>query len=197
MDYKKLNDLIKSSDNIKLKEMSMYQIDSEDQFDRNYYELVMSMEGLMNRARASVINNTKIDKREYLNAAAKEIGISVNPAPNGVAITLPYLLPKRKSVRSDSYIIEPLACALKEYTEHYKSKKLNQALITITSVYTPENKKPIRDLDNIELRRVINTISTDLLVDDDTMELYIRNRIGDSVHTEIVVSEAAKTIDCE
>ncbi len=83
------------------------------------------------------------------------------------------MLPKRQSIDSDSYIIEPLVSVLKKYVEINKPKKLERSLVVVKSVYAPDNEKLIRDNDNIEIRHVINAISTLLFVDDNTADLLL------------------------
>ena len=107
---------------------------------------------------------------------------------------MPYLLPKNRSVDSESYIIEPLVCALQGYIEKHHPEKIRHALVIIRSVYTDDNKKLLRDNDNIEIRHVINIISTMLLVDDNMLDILLCSRVGKTTHTEIIISEKAENL---
>ena len=126
---------------------------------------------------------------ENSSEAAESLDISVRKYKDKLVIILPYLLPKRQSIDSDSYIIEPLVNVLKKYVEINKPKKLERSLVVVKSVYSPDNKKLIRDNDNIEIRHVINAISTLLFVDDNTADLLLCSCPGDSTHTEIIITE--------
>lgn len=190
MEYKRLNSLIKAIEHIKMMAMSMYQAESESEFRKYYLSLALQMEKLTNQARIATVLDADIDRQYYLTAAAKELNITVKELnDNKVGILLPYLLPKHKSVDSEEYIIEPLATALHQYVDEHKPEKIRHALIVIRSIYTPDNEKIIRDNDNIEIRHVINIISTMLLVDDKMMDIVLCSRVGKSTHTEIVISE--------
>ena len=70
-----------------------------------------------------------------------------------------------------------------------KPKKLERSLVIVKSVYAPDNEKLIRDNDNIEIRHVINVISTMLFVDDNTVDLLLCSRPGKETHTEIIITE--------
>ena len=153
-------------------------------------KFAMQMEQLTNQTRMATVLDADVDKKYYLSSAAKELDITVkNLKDSRIAISLPYLLPKNRSVNSDGYIIEPLANALRKYVEEQKPEKIRHALIVIRSVYTPDNEKIIRDNDNIEIHHVINIISTMLMVDDKRMDIVLCSRIGQKTQTIITVSE--------
>ena len=190
MEYKQLNTLIRSLDQIKAMAMSMYQEESESEFRKQYMKFALQMEQLTNQTRMATVLDADVDKKYYLSSAAKELDITVkNLKDSRIAISLPYLLPKNRSVNSDGYIIEPLANALRKYVEEQKPEKIRHALIVIRSVYTPDNEKIIRDNDNIEIHHVINIISTMLMVDDKRMDIVLCSRIGQKTQTIITVSE--------
>ena len=157
---------------------------------KRYMKFAMQMEQLTNQTRMATVLDADVDKKYYLSSAAKELDITVkNLKDSRIAISLPYLLPKNRSVNSDGYIIEPLANALRKYVEEQKPEKIRHALIVIRSVYTPDNEKIIRDNDNIEIHHVINIISTMLMVDDKRMDIVLCSRIGQKTQTIITVSE--------
>ena len=189
MEYKRLNTLIRSIEQVKLLAMSMYQISDETEFRKYYLALALQMKRLTNETRTATVLDADIDRKFYLSQAAESLDISVRKYKDKLVIILPYLLPKRQSIDSDSYIIEPLVSVLKEYVDINKPKKLERSLVIVKSVYAPDNKKLIRDNDNIEIRHVINAISTLLFVDDNTADLLLCSRPGDSTHTEIIITE--------
>ena len=192
MEYKRLNTLIKSLDETKRMAMSMYQEDSETEFRKHYLNLAMQMEKLTNQTRIATVLDADIDRRHYIATVKDELNITVRDLNGRIGISMPYLLPKNRSVDSESYIIEPLVCALQEFIEKHHPEKIRHALVIIRSVYTDDNKKLLRDNDNIEIHHVINIISTMLLVDDNMLDILLCSRVGKTTHTEIIISEKAE-----
>ena len=166
---------------------------NEMDFRKGYIAFAESMEKLVNKIRTAVIKEADIDKNYYMSRVVNVLDISVKKTKSGnILITLPYLMPKRTSIDSDSYIIDPLAYALKMYVEQNKHEKFRNASVAIKFIYTPDDKRIIRDLDNVETHHVINIISTMLLVDDNMIDMGLFNREGEYVHTEIIVSNRDK-----
>ena len=194
MEYKRLNTLIKSLDETKRMAMSMYQEDSETEFRKHYLNLAMQMEKLTNQTRIATVLDADIDRRHYIATVKDELNITVRDLNGRIGISMPYLLPKNRSVDSESYIIEPLVCALQGYIEKHHPEKIRHALVIIRSVYTDDNKKLLRDNDNIEIHHVINIISTMLLVDDNMLDILLCSRVGKTTHTEIIISEKAENL---
>ena len=192
MEYKRLNTLIKSLDETKRMAMSMYHEDIETEFRKHYLNLAMQMEKLTNQTRIATVLDADIDRRHYIATVKDELNITVRDLNGRIGISMPYLLPKNRSVDSESYIIEPLVCALQGYIEKHHPEKIRHALVIIRSVYTDDNKKLLRDNDNIEIRHVINIISTMLLVDDNMLDILLCSRVGKTTHTEIIISEKAE-----
>ncbi len=194
MEYKRLNTLIKSLDETKRMAMSMYQENSETEFRRHYLDLAMQMEKLTNQTRIATVLDADIDRRHYIATVKDELNITVRDLNGRIGISMPYLLPKNRSVDSENYIIEPLICALQGFIEKHHPEKIRHALVIIRSVYTDDNKKLLRDNDNIEIRHVINIISTMLLVDDNMLDILLCSRVGKTAHTEIIISEKAENL---
>ena len=191
MEYKRLNTLIKSLDETKRMAMSMYQEDSETEFRKHYLNLAMQMEKLTNQTRIATVLDADIDRRHYIATVKDELNITVRDLNGRIGISMP---PKNRSVDSESYIIEPLVCALQGYIEKHHPEKIRHALVIIRSVYTDDNKKLLRDNDNIEIHHVINIISTMLLVDDNMLDILLCSRVGKTAHTEIIISEKAENL---
>ena len=194
MEYKRLNTLIKSLDETKRMAMSMYQENSETEFRRHYLDLAMQMEKLTNQTRIATVLDADIDRRHYIATVKDELNITVRDLNGRIGISMPYLLPKNRSIDSESYIVEPLICALQGFIEKHHPEKIRHALVIIRSVYTDDNKKLLRDNDNIEIHHVINIISTMLLVDDNMLDILLCSRVGKTAHTEIIISEKAENL---
>ena len=139
------------------------------------------------QTRIATVMDADIDRRHYIASVKDELNITVRDLNGRIGISMPYLLPKNRSVDSENYIIEPLVCALQGYIEKHHPEKIRHALVIIRSVYTDDNKKLLRDNDNIEIRHVINIISTMLLVDDNMLDILLCSRVGKTTHTEIII----------
>lgn len=193
MQYARLGKVLKNMDENKTLALGLYNMTNEMDFRKGYIAFAESMEKLVNKIRTAVIKEADIDKNYYMSRVVNILDISVKKTKSGnILITLPYLMPKRTSIDSDSYIIDPLAYALKMYVEQNKHEKFRNASVAIKFIYTPDDKRIIRDLDNVETHHVINIISTMLLVDDNVIDMGLFNREGEYVHTEIIVSNRDK-----
>ena len=193
MQYTRLGKVLKKLDENKTLALGLYNLTNEMDFRKGYIAFAEAMERLVNKIRTAVIKEADIDKSYYMSRVVKVLDISVKKIDNGkISITLPYLMPKRTSIDSDAYIIDPLSYALRMYVEQNKHEKFRNASVAIIFIHTPEDRRIIRDLDNIETHHVINIISTMLLVDDNLIDMGLFNRPGDYVHTEIIVSSRDK-----
>lgn len=152
MEYKRLNTIIHSIEQVKLLAMSMYQISDETEFRKYFLSLALKMERLTNETRTATVLDADIDRQFYLSEAVESLDISIKKYKDKIVIILPYLLPKHQSVDLESYIIDPLVCMLNKCMEINNQKKLKHSLIIVKSVYSPDNEKLIRDNDNIEIR---------------------------------------------
>ena len=190
MDFRRLDEIIRDIEKAKTMAMNIYQSVAGQEYYRQLFSLSLFLEKLTDKTRRATIQETEDSKQTYLKTAANTIGITVKYENDHIVIHLPYLLPKSKSVNSDSYITEPLAYALQEFVDQHKPEKLQNALMVIRSVYCPDDARRMkRDNDNIEARHVINIISTMLLVDDNMLDILLCSRIGSTTHTEIIVKK--------
>ena len=188
MQYARLGKVLKNMDENKTLALGLYHMTNEMDFRKGYIAFAESMEKLVNKIRTAVIKEADIDKNYYMSRVVNVLDISVKKTKSGnILITLPYLMPKRTSIDSDSYIIDPLSYALRTFVEENKHEKFQHAFVAIKCIYTPEDKRIIRDLDNVETHHVINIISTMLLVDDNLVDMGLFNQQGDYIHTEITV----------
>lgn len=190
MEYKRLDKILQRIGKLKIQILNMFQLTDEKEFAEEYNSVAIQLEKLTDYCRNGYINDTNADKKIYLTKVADTLGISVRKKWKKIIITLPCLLPKRQTINSDMYLTEPLATVLMDFAESQKKfRKWEYSLIEVKSVYTEDTRYRIKDNDNIEMRHIINIISTVLLVDDNNADIYLRSRMGDYPHTEIIVSE--------
>ena len=77
MEYKRLNTIIHSIEQVKLLAMSMYQISDETEFRKYFLTLALQMERLTNETRTATVLDADIDRQFYLSEAAESLDISV------------------------------------------------------------------------------------------------------------------------
>lgn len=194
MDYKKMITIVRNIEDLRLEANNMFHLTSESEIQETILALAVKSERLTDYIRKTATINMGIDKDVYLAAAAETLGISVEIVEEKIHITLPYLLPKNKSVNSDRFIVEPLSYALQRFVSKNNPRKLYHPLVEIRSIYDNNNPRHIRDTDNVEIHHVINVISTMLFVDDSGVDILLCSRKGESPHTEITISS---TTICE
>lgn len=190
MEYKRLEVVLRKIGELKIQILNMFQLTDDKEFTEEYNSVAIQLEKLTDYCRNGYISETNADKKLYLTKVADTLGISVRKKWKKIIITLPCLLPKRQTINSDMYLTEPLATVLMDFAESQKKfRKWEYSLIEVKSVYTEDTRYRIKDNDNIEMRHIINIISTVLLVDDNNADIYLRSRMGNYPHTEITVSE--------
>lgn len=190
MEYKRLEVVLRKIGELKIQILNMFQLTDDKEFTEEYNSVAIQLEKLTDYCRNGYINDTNADKKIYLTKVADTLGISVRKKWKKIIITLPCLLPKRQTINSDMYLTEPLATVLMDFAESQKKfRKWEYSLIEVKSVYTEDTRYRIKDNDNIEMRHIINIISTVLLVDDNNADIYLRSRMGNYPHTEIIVLE--------
>ena len=141
MQYARLGKVLKNMDENKTLALGLYNMTNEMDFRKGYIAFAESMEKLVNKIRTAVIKEADIDKNYYMSRVVNVLDISVKKTKNGnILITLPYLMPKRTSIDSDSYIIDPLSYALRMYVEQNKHEKFRNASVAIKFGNAPCHK---------------------------------------------------------
>ena len=190
MEYKRLDKILQRIGELKIQILNMFQLTDDKEFTEEYNSVAIQLEKLTDYCRNGYISETNADKKLYLTKVADTLGISVRKKWKKIIITLPCLLPKRQTINSDMYLTEPLATVLMDFAESQKKfRKWEYSLIEIKSIYTENEKLVTKDNDNIEIRHIVNIVSTILLVDDNNADIYLCSRMGDYPHTEITVSK--------
>jgi len=133
-------------------------------------------------------------KKEVLEQAAEEHGITIVREDGWFKITLPGLLPSKKA-RSCAFITAPLTAALMAFTRTNPVERMKYAVVCFRHLYSPNlPERAVRDNDNIEVKQVLDVIADQLLVDDNGLlcsNLYISD-LGESEGTEVYVMPPGK-----
>lgn len=167
---KQINDII---DDISRLNNTLYALGSTDiqRFPENYEILstdaALRSEKITCRLRELIYSSTLIKKEEYLVSAGAAHGIEIKYENGITEITLPSLLPKRKQRQTSEFLYEPFYYTLREYAKKNPLPKYRQCVVCFSHIYNRDLPlRRIMDYDNIELKRILDIISTFIMVDD-------------------------------
>ena len=136
------------------------------------YEVISTEAALRAERIACMLRNllfasTGIPKREYYLKASEEHGIEINYEDGILEVTLPRLLPKKKTRQSVLFLTEPLHAALEQYTEEHPAPRFRECVICISHVYGHDLPDwCIRDYDNIQQKQILDTVALYVMADD-------------------------------
>lgn len=142
------------------------------------------------RLRHLLYGSTTIRKETYLASASVVQGIRIKEQDGVLEITLPCLLPKRKQRQSTEFLIDPLYFTLSQYSDNNQLPKFRQCVVCFSHIYSEKfHNRRVRDYDNLELKQLLDVIST-FIMEDDTgllVDAYNTTEIGETDCTRISV----------
>lgn len=144
------------------------------------------------RLRHLLYSSTNLKKPKYLISAGIVQDIQIEQKNEIFEITLPCLLPKRKQKQSAEFLIDPVYFTLSNYADTHNMPRFHHCVICFTHVYNRNlNIKRIRDYDNLELKQLLDVITTFVMEDDTGYLCDIYNTIdfGDNDCTRISIME--------
>ena len=119
------------------------------------------------RLRHLIYGTTTVKKSEYLTSAGVIQGIDIKCEDGILEITLPCLLPKRKQRRSTEFLIDPLYFTLSSYVCNHKVPHFKDCVVCFAHVYDESMPSTrIRDYDNLELKQLLDVVSSFVMLDD-------------------------------
>ena len=119
------------------------------------------------RLRHLIYGTTTVKKSEYLTSAGVIQGIDIKCEDGILEITLPCLLPKRKQRRSTEFLIDPLYFTLSSYVCNHKDPHFKDCVVCFDHVYDESMPSTrIRDYDNLELKQLLDVVSSFVMLDD-------------------------------
>lgn len=134
--------------------------------------------------------STATRKETYLASAGVVQGIRIKAQENMLEITLPCLLPKRKQRQSTEFLIDPLYFTLSQYSDNNELPKFRQCVVCFSHIYSEKfHNRRVRDYDNLELKQLLDVLSTFIMVDDTGLlvDAYNTTEIGEADCTRISV----------
>lgn len=142
------------------------------------------------RMRHLLYGSTSTKKETYLASAGVVQGIRIRENDGVLEITLPCLLPKRKQRQSTEFLIDPLYFTLSQYADSNRLPKFRQCVVCFSHVYSEQLfHRRVRDYDNLELKQLLDVLST-FIMEDDTgllVDAYNTTEIGETDCTRISV----------
>ena len=177
---------------------ALYAMDTTDiqRYPDNYEilstEAALRGEKIACRLRHLLYASTSIRKEDYLLSAGFVHGIEITHENGIVEIKLPCLLPKRKQRQSSEFLIDPLFFTLRRYADNHALPKFRHCVVCFSHIYNRElPKRRIRDYDNLELKQILDTVSTFIMVDDGGLlcDAYNTTELGDADCTTISVMD--------
>jgi len=177
---------------------TLYALDTTDiqRFPDNYEILstdaALRAEKIACRMRHLIYSGTTIKKSDYMNSAAVMHGIEISYEDNIFEITLPCLLPKRKQRQSTEFLIDPIYFALDQYTNHHRVPKFKYCVVCFSHIYNRElAARRMCDYDNLELKQILDVISTFIMIDDTGLlcDAYNTTELGDTDCTKVSIMD--------
>ena len=142
------------------------------------------------RMRHLIYASTGVKKATYLHSSAAVLDINIRENDGILEITIPCLLPKRRQRKSTEFLLDPLYFALDQYTENIAITRHRHCVVCFSHIYDQNLPiRRIRDYDNIELKEILDVISTFIMVDDTGLlcDAYNTTELGDTDCTCISV----------
>lgn len=150
------------------------------------------------RMRHLLYGSTETKKETYLASAGVVQGIRIEDKNGILEITLPCLLPKRKQRQSTEYLIDPMYFTLSQYADSHQLRKYKHCVVCFSHIYSAELPiRRIRDYDNLELKQLLDVVST-FVMEDDTgllVDAYNTTEIGTVDCTRIFVMDKDRFSD--
>lgn len=161
-----------------------------DNYETMSTEAALRAEKIACQLRNLLYASTGISKTEYLLQAGEVHGIDILYEDGIVEITLPRLLPKKKSKQSSLFLLDPLHAALEQYAAHTPLPHFRECVVCISHVYSHEMPDwCLLDYDNLQQKQLLDTIALHVMVDDSGLlcDAYNTTELGDKDCTHIYI----------
>ncbi len=134
-----------------------------------------------------------IPKQDYLPQAADTMGIKIEQREGMYELTLPGLMPKRRSTRGIEYFIDPLMAALERFVREHGVVRYPHYTVCFVMAYDrtlPERR--IRDYDNLELKAVLDAAACFLMESDSGLlcDAYHSTELGETDCTRMFIMDS-------
>lgn len=137
-----------------------------------------------------IFSTTGVKKADYLGSACEVQGIEVVYENDILEVTLPALLPKRRSRKSVEFVLDPLHYYLSQYAEQHFLPKYCECVVCFSHIYCQERPaRYVHDYDNLELKQILDVLASYIMVDDTGLlcDAYNTTEFGEKDCTRIFV----------
>ncbi len=158
-------------------------------------EAALRAERIACKLRNLLFASTGVPKREYLLKASEEHGIEIDYEDGVLEITLPRLLPKKKTQQSSLFLTEPLHAALERYAEEHPTPRFRECVICISHVYGHDLPEwCLLDYDNLQQKQILDTVALYVMLDDSGLlcDAYNTTERGEKNCTRIYIMEKGR-----
>lgn len=177
---------------------SLHAMDSLDiqRYPDNYEtistEAALRAEKIACQLRSLLFASTGIPKEEYLAKSGEAQGINISYEEGILSVSLPRLLPKKKSRQSSLFLLDPLGAALSEYSRGNLLPRFRECVVCISHVYDhgmPEHSLP--DYDNLQQKQLLDMVALYVMADDNGLlcDVYNTTELGEQACTRIYIME--------
>ena len=159
-------------------------------------DAALRSESIACRLRHLIYATTTVKKAEYLQSASVMHGIEIRYENGVLEVMLPSLLPKRKQRQSTEFLIDPVYFALNNYADHHPMPKFSHCVVCFSHIYSRElPARRVRDYDNLELKQLLDVISTFIMADDSGLlcDAYNTTELGEQDCTCISVMDVLES----
>lgn len=142
-----------------------------------------------------IFSTTGVKKADYLGFACEVQGIEVVYENDVLELTLPALLPKRRSRKSVEFVLDPLHYYLSQYAEQHSLPKYCECVVCFSHIYSQErSSRYVHDYDNLELKQILDVLASYIMVDDTGLlcDAYNTTEFGEKDCTRIFVMPKTK-----
>jgi len=153
-------------------------------------ETSMKIEHIACKFRHIIYSTTNITKPALMQKVSEAHGIEINYADGIFRVTLPSLLPKKYKSMNSEFIVDPLYYALERYFSITRIERLRECVVCFSHIYSEDTPtRRIRDYDNIEVKPVLDAVSTFVMIDDSGRfcNVYHMTEYGENDCTEVTV----------
>lgn len=177
---------------------NLYAMDSLDiqRYPDNYEtistEAALRAEKIACQLRSLLYASTNIPKEEYLAKAGETQGIEISHEDGILSVTMPRLLPKKKSKQSSLFLLDPLGAALAQYAKENTMPRFRECVVCISHVY--DHELPdwcLLDYDNLQQKQLLDMITLYVMVDDSGLlcDAYNTTELGERDCTRVYIME--------
>ena len=158
-------------------------------------EAALKAEGIACQLRSLLYASTSVPKAEYLVKAGEVHGIEVSFEDGILEVSMPRLLPKKKSRQSSLFLIDPLHAVLGQYIEEHPLPRFRECVVCISHVY--DHELPdwcLLDYDNLQQKQILDTIALYVMADDSGLlcDAYNTTELGEQNGTRIYIMEKSR-----